>query len=340
MAMYATLEAELFSVLVELLGDQRLERNALRVLAGARGHELGRPYLNLCQQGLIEETRVPPGFFRRLFGAQETLWVQVTDYGQKVAAEMAAPLPTEAAPVAVETPTPARQPDPAPLETSDVAIAQPQPSTVVDVAPMGMPQPTPVRVAVPDPLPEVTSIVAPSRAPYSKRPPAPRRFTPSDFTETLGGTPLDTGFQIPASDRLDGLSEAVGLLGFELTDAGKLLAVSRWAQGLTDAQVALEIVTTALSHAVRLDAMGTAKLDGEAAAGLVGRLTTAFHAYVSEGLLEAERLDGASSRMEAFLGGPPATSGLDAYLADPHRGMAPTAVCPDDIYLRAEVEED
>ncbi|NBZ89226.1 hypothetical protein [Stagnihabitans tardus] len=340
MAMYATLEAELFSVLVELLGDQRLERNALRVLAGARGHELGRPYLNLCQQGLIEETRVQPGFFRRLFGARETLWVRVTDYGQKVAATMAEHVPAEPAPVALETPPFPRQPDPAPLETSDVATAQPQPSTVVDVAPMGMPQHTPVRVVVPDPLPEVTSIVAPSPAPQSKRPPAPRRFTPLDFTETLGGTPLDSGFQIPASDRLDGLSEAVGLLGFELTDAGKLLAVSRWAQGLTDVQVALEIVTSALAHAVRLDAMGTAKLDREAAAGLVSRLTETFQAYVAEGLLEAESLYEVSSRMEGFLGGPPATSDLDAYLADPHRGMAPTAVCPDDIYLRTEVEED
>lgn len=340
MAVYATLEAELFSVLVELLGDQRLERNALRVLAGARGRELGRPYLNLCQQGLIEETRVQPGFFRRLFGAQETLWVRVTDYGQKVAAEMAAPLTTEAAPMGVETPVLPQQPDPTLLETPDVAIAKPRPSEVVDVAAMEMPQPKLVKVADPDTLPEDTSIVAPSPAPQTKRPPAPRRFTPLDFTETLGGTPLDSEFQIPASDRLDGLTEAVGLLGFELTDAGKLLAVSRWAQGLTDVQVALEIVTTSLAHAVRLDAMGTAKLDREAAAGLVDRLTEAFQAYVSEGVLDAESLIEAASQMEGFLAGPPATAGLDDYLADPHRGMAPAAVCPDDIYLRAEVEED
>ncbi|NBZ90064.1 hypothetical protein [Stagnihabitans tardus] len=132
----------------------------------------------------------------------------------------------------------------------------------------------------------------------------------------------------------------MGLLGFELTDAGKLLAVSRWEQGLTDAQVALEIVTTALAHAVRLDATSTTKLDRAASADLVGRVTKAFLAYVTEGLLGVTNLEEAASRMGSFLGGQVATSCLDDYLADPFRGMAPTAVCPDEIYLRVEAEEE
>ncbi|NBZ90063.1 hypothetical protein [Stagnihabitans tardus] len=164
MAIYATLEAELFSVLVELLGDQRLERHALRVLAGARGHELGRPYLNLCQQGLIEEIRVQPGFFRRLFGTQETLWVRVTDYGQKVAGTIAEPLLAEPAPAAAETKSHPRQPDQASPETPKVVIAQPRPPEVFNVAAIDMPQPHPVVVAVPNLPPEVTSIDAPSSA--------------------------------------------------------------------------------------------------------------------------------------------------------------------------------
>lgn len=325
MAMHATLEAELFAVLVELLGDQKLERNVLRVLVGARGYELGRPYLHLCQQGLIEESRVRPGFFARLFGARETLWVRVTDYGRKIAAEVAAPVRAEVVPVAEEISPPPNQADPARPEAVDVAAPDP--------LPLNSPE-----AASPDLPPDADAVAAQILPPAP--PKRPRRFMLSDFTETLGGMPLDAGFQVPASDRLDGLTESLGLLGFELTDAGRLLAIGRWAQGQSDAQVALEIVTTALAHALRLDATGTTELDPEATAGLVGRVNEAFAAYVYEGLLDAESLTEAAGRMESFLGETVATSGVDEYLSDPQRGMAPTAVCPDDIYRRAEVEED
>lgn len=324
MTIHATLEADLFAILVEILGDQKLERNALRILVGARGYELGRPYLNLCQQGLIEERRVRLGFFARLFGARETLWVRVTDHGRKIAADMAVPALAEAFPVAEEI-APAPHP------------ADPIPPASVDVAPDPLP-PITLDAASPDLTPDAIADAAQVLPPAL--PKRPRRFTPSDFTEALGGTPLDTGFQIPASDRIDGLSESLGLLGFELTDTGRLLAVNRWTQGQRDAQVALEIVTTALAHAVRLNATGTTQLDLQATAGLMGRLHETFAAYVAEGLLDAESLTEAVGRMEGFLGEAVGATGVDEYLSDPLRGMAPTAVCPDDIYLRAEVEED
>lgn len=323
--MHATLEAELFTILVELLGDQKLDRNVLRVLVGAKGHELGRPYLYLCQQGLIEESRVRPGFFARLFGARESLWVRVTDYGRKIAAEVTAQVQAEVVPVAEEISLPPDQTDPAPPEAADVAASASLSLNTVEAASPDLPT-------------DADAVAAPVMPPA--RPKRPRRFTPSDFTETLGGTPLDTGFQIPASDRLDGLTESLGLLGFELTDAGRLLAVSRWIQGHSDAQVALETVTTALAHALRLDATGSTQLDREATADLVRRVNETFAAYVSEGLLDAETLTEAVRWMERFLGETAATSGVDDYLSDPQRGMAPTAVCPDDIYLRAEVDED
>ena len=324
MAIHATLEAELFAVLVEHLGDQKLERNVLRVTVGARGYELGRPYLHLCQQDLIEERRVRPGFFARLFGARETLWVRVTDYGSKIAAEVTTSAQAAAVPVAQEIAPPPHQADPVPPEAVDVAPDAPPLNILDAISPDLPPEADPVAAQVLPPAP----------------PKRPRRFALSDFTETLGGTPFDTGFQIPASDRLDGLTEALGLVGFELTDAGRLLAVNRWTQGQSDAQVALEIVTTALAHALRLDATGTTPLDRGAAAGLVGRLHEAFAAYVAEGLLDAESLTAAIGRMEGFLGATVGSTGVDDYISGPLRGMAPTAVCPDGIYLRAQVEED
>ena len=128
MALHTTLEAELFAILFELLGDQKLERNALRVLAGARGHELGRPYLHLCQQGLIEESRVRPGFLARLFGARETVWVRVTDHGRQVMAETAAPERAEAAPMAEDIP----QADPTPPEPQAAALPDARPPKTVE----------------------------------------------------------------------------------------------------------------------------------------------------------------------------------------------------------------
>lgn len=365
MATHVTPEAELFILLVELLGDQRLERNALRVLAGARGHELGRPFRHLCQQGLIEEIRVRPGFFARLFGGRETLWVHVTDYGQRVAAELAASRqaetvaelpPQDIAPISVPEPLPEHLPEPLP-EPAEIAAPAPQPLAKAPEAALDLPpqiaefqiaepeiaEPHVVEPEVVEPEVAAPEVAAPDLPPAPPVPAPPpqrkRRFTPSDFTETLGGTPMDTGFQIPGSDRLEGLSESLSLLGFELIDAGKLLAVTRWAQGQGDSDVALEIVTTALAHAMRLDATGTTQVDRAAASALVTRVTEAFAAYVSEGLLAPDSLTEARGRMAGFL---EETGGLsvDAYLADPHRGMAPTAVCPDDIYLRIEVEED
>lgn len=327
MAIHATLERGLFAILVELLGDQKLERNVLRVLVGARGYELGRPYLHLCQQGLIEEIRVRPSFFARLFGAREMLWVRVTDYGRTIAAEVAGPVLAETVQVAEEIPPPPHPADAALPEAADVAAPDPQPLT-------------PLEPASPDLPPEAGAGAGEIQA----LPPAISKkislFRPSDFTETLGGAPLDTRFQVPVSDRLDGLTESLSLLGFELTDAGRLLALSRWTKGDSDARVALEIVTTALAHALRLDASGTTQLDRQAAAGLVGRVSDAFAAYVSDGLLDAESLIRAVGRMEGFLDETAGTSSVDTYLSDPQLGMAPTAVCPDDIYLRAEVEED
>ena len=326
MAMHATLESELFAILVDLLGDQKVERNVLRVLVGARGYELGRPYLHLCQQGLIEESRVRLGFFARLFGgARETLWVRVTDYGRKIAAEVTEQVQAEAVPVTEEISPPPHQAGPAPPEAVVVAAPDPLPPNTLQAASPGLPHDA-------DPVAAQVLLPAP--------PKRPRRFTLSDFTEILGGTPLDTAFQVPASDRLDGLTESLGLLGFELTDGGRFLAVSRWTQGQSDAQVALEIVTTALAHVLRLDATGITQLNPEAAADLVGRVNEAFTAYVSDGILDAESLNEAVGRMEGFLGGTVATSGVDDYLSDPRRGMAPTAVCPDDRYLREEVKED
>ena len=311
MGTHATLEAELFGILVDLLADKKLERNALRVQVGARGFELGRPYLHLCQQGLIEEHLVRPGFFARLFGARETLWVRVTDYGRKVAAELAPEVQAVAAPVADDQP-----PHQAALPNQEDA------STIPHEEPAVILEDMPVEPAKP-------------KAKRKKSATPPRRFKNTDFTDTLGGAPLDAGFAIPASDRLDGLAELVGLLGFELTDAGRMLATNRWTGGQTDAQVSLEIVSTALAHAVRLNA----KLDQEAALGLVSRTNDAFMVFVSEGLLDADSLTVAIGEMAGFLTEPISTSGVNDYLSDPLRGIAPPAICPDDIYLRVSDDD-
>lgn len=306
----ATREAELFGILVDLLADKESERDALRVRVGARGFELGRPYLQLCRQGLVDERLVSPNFFGRLFGAREAVWVQLTEYGRQVAQELAFGTQSIAAP----------------LKQSCHRYPHPEPSlTEANVTEGAVEVANDVRHDL-------------QRKPTGSSP--RRQLKILDYTEALGGTPLENAFSVPASDRLEGLSELTGLLGFELTDAGRFLAMNRWASGETDSQVALEIITTALAHAVRLSDTGTTALNRDAVEELIDKVKDTFQLFVSEGILGADRLAGSLDEIRSFLVDADLTSGFDEYLSDPLRGIAPPAICPEETYLLVNIAED
>lgn len=300
-------EAALFGVLVDVLATNEVERPVLRVRVASRGVTLGRPFLRFFELGLIEERVVRPGFLRRLLGGKDRVWIRLTASGLQLGAEM----------------FPARQPvaetDPVPEAPAPAEVAEPEPQ----------PQPEPKAEPVPEPEPEAP-------APLPDR---PTRFQPSDFTETLGGAPL-ASTTIPASERLDGLAELLGLLGFEFIEAGAFLADRRMAEGQSDAEIALEVVVTALAHAARLRETGTIDLNHEAALLLIAEIETMFGRLVPDGMLEADLLTAAVTGMRSFVQDPADRSGLDEFLADPLRGVAPPAICPEAIYQPVHQDED
>jgi hypothetical protein len=308
-------EVELFGMLVDLLAEGEVERNMLRVRVAARGAELGRAYMRLHELGLFDERENRPGFFRRLLGAETTVQVGISERGRQLAAELflgdraaAAPLLSREAP----------EPEPVvfPADGSDQALHEPVASRAKQASSQGQ---------------------SPTKSGNLS---SARGLTISDFTESLGGAPLEDRVSIPVSPRLDGLAELLGLLGFELTEAGRLLAASRFAENRSDGEVALEIITASLAHVARLAASGTIGLDERVALQVIEETEEMFGPFVSEGMLRAEDLASAVNSMRAFLAEPVATSGLETYLADPLRGVAPPAVGPDSVYLLVNVDED
>lgn len=310
-------ESALLSALGTLLADEpAIEMDSLRVKVGALGYELGRTYLSLRSHNLVQEHQTRPGFFRRLFGAESKRLVSLTDAGRALAKANAPRAPESWPP---ET----RQP-----ETRATESSTPEPQTPETPAPQ-----TPRNTAPAKPAP-VTPKAPPKAAPAQTRK-KPRAAPPSntDFTETLGGAPVD--HPLPAQDpvRLEGLGEMLGLTGFEITPAGQLLAGKRWSEGRRDSEVALEILVVALAHAANLDALGMAHLDRDVARQFFAEVEREFAQLAAAGELSAQELSHNLATVFAILGTPAeAKAPLANILQDPVLGSAPPAICPDDFY--------
>ena len=302
-------EADLFGILVDLLSEGEVERTKLRVKVGARGAELGRAYKRLQGLGLFIERQNRPNFLRRLFGAETTLMVGLSELGR----ELAAQIYLEAHP--------------------------PEPPAVEAAEPEHLPPDAPVAMAEPVPVPPAAPVAEVSPKKAAVKQPKKRRLAMEDFTETLGGAPLDDRIDVPVSDQMDGLAELLGLYGFELTDAGRLLAARRWAENRSDGEVALEIVTASLAHIARLRASGTTGLNEDRALQLIAETEEMFQPLAAAGMMDSADLTEALDRMRGFISGPVAHSDVEAYLADPLRGFAPPAIGPDSVYLYVNTEE-
>lgn len=255
-------QAALLAALWEVIPDTEIEKDALRVTVGGRGHELGRDYLRLLYAGLVQERRIRPGFLRRLMGGQPTVLVRLTEAGQGLAAE---------------------------LSTEDGA----QPDAVRSGAGAASAAP---RVVVPQVLPEEEEL------------------------------PQST------ADRLDGLAELIGLMGFALTAAGRSLAVSRWADMRPDGEVALEIVVTCIAHAARGGA--GPRLHPRRTMLLIEDIERVFAGLVAEGALAAPEMDLALRRMREFVALGDADADLHDYLSDPVRGLVTPATAPEHVFRR------
>ncbi|MBC2835130.1 hypothetical protein [Paragemmobacter straminiformis] len=293
-------EAALLDTLAALLpGDTRMEKDALRVLVGSKGFEMGRNYLNLRSYGVVEEQETAPGFFRRLIGAQPKHYVALTQTGRDRAK------PSENVPTVEGS---AAAPDPEPRLTS------PAQSTLDGKAEAAK------------------RTKAPAKAGNRQRPPARPRL--DDFTETLGGAPRQEVAPLRDPIRLEGLAEMLGLTDFQLTPAGQMLAERRWAEGRRDSEVALEILLVAVAHAVRLDDVGMARLDRDVVKLFFAEVEKDFAHLVSAGELSGTYLAQSVGSALAMLGPDKAAQAqLSAILEDPLLGAAPPATCPDEFFL-------
>lgn len=310
-------EKTAFGVLSVVLTRQGpVERDSLRVLVASRGGDLGRDYLRLRDLGFVEEVEVRPGFLRRLFGAKPKRMVRLTARGVELAARLAG----EA--VAGEL----------------GAVAEAVVEGAVMPAVEAVTAPEPEAVSVPE---AVTAPAAEAAAAPAAAVPVTRRYTPADFTEALGGSPVEDAPALPEGERLEGLAELLGLMGFELMPAGRLLAVHRWAEGRADAEVALEVLLASVAHAVRLDRTGTARLDPGAMLAVIDTVGAALGQFVAEDALGAGPLAESLASMRAFVtGGAAAEGAIALLLEDPLRGLAPPAICPEGVWVPADDGEE
>lgn len=188
------------------------------------------------------------------------------------------------------------------------------------------------------PVKKVTPQVEEQRKPTAQ--PSVRRFAPTDYTETLGGVPLESA-ELPSDfDMLAGITELLSLLGFEITPAGTLLAEKRAEANVSEAEITLEVLVASVAHAARLGLMGTVRISTGPALARIAEIQKAFSFLVSEGAFEEHRLGEAIALMREFASLKGSSHKLDDYLADPIRGLAPPSVCPDDMFEIINVDDE
>lgn len=324
----ASHEMTAFDILAGILKEHGpVDRDALRVLVSARGGELGRDYIRLRELGLVEEVEVRPGLFRRIFGARTARLVSLTLSGRNHAEQAATTSTVQ------------------PIDLREVALAPAASDKPADVAaPMDVvPEQILSDPIIPEPL-AVTVIhepPSPVLAPEKPKSKPAKRFATTDYTDVLGGEADDVGISVPESERLDGLAEMVGLLGFDLTPAGRLLAANRWAAGYSDGDVVLEVLVASFAHAARLSHNRTAAIDHAAMLSLIEQVSASLESLVVEGELTEGQLIESVSAMRLFLeDGDPAKEAVTAFLDDAIRGMAPPAVLPEAVWIAPGGDED
>lgn len=158
---------------------------------------------------------------------------------------------------------------------------------------------------------------------------------PALLTEATLESRAAESISASASERIDGIAELLGLLGFDLTEAGRSLASSRWSENFSDGEVALEILTTSLAHAAKLRARRELAIDTVVADTLIGEIDEVFKVFVAEGMVEAGQQQEAVRAMRSFLLGRVDSPELALYLVDPLRGRASPAAWPENIGFMA-----
>lgn len=321
-----------FMLLAEILAQHGpQDRDALRVLMASHGGQLGRDYVRFRELGLIEEVHSRPGFLRRLFGAKTLLVVSLTEKGRDFVQASKGQGAHQTMPLAAAAAEAPHQETETPSVEGLATASDVQPS--VRDEEVAAPQVT--SVAVSEVLPQPTT-----EPPLSLVTRAPKRFALGDYTDVLGGVADDTPVLLSEDERLGGLAELLGLLGLEITPAGELLAGRRWSEGHADADIALEIAVVAVAHAARLNHTGTATLAKDAMLAQIDGIIGALGSLVREGQLTDEQISESLHAMRMFVNGDDeALAGIDALLSDPLRGMAPSAIFPDEVWVREADEE-
>ena len=327
-------EDKAFGILASILIEQEhVERDALRILVASKGGTIGRDYMRLRELGLIEEFTIRPSFLRRLFGAKAPLLVRLTEEGRKLATPTLDREPVTTGPlVAVELDA-VQVPQEITAEQQTEAVEAPAlqreetASTAQEI--------DPEVPAEPDSSATVDTVEA-----AAKYPP-PKRFALTDYTDVIGGQAEDSSFTFEGSERLDGLTELLGLMGFEMTPAGNLMAANRWAEGYSDADVALEVIVSSVAHAACLDQTGTARLDQGAMMACLDSVEATMSSFVSEGHLTASQLTESMQVMRGVIQADDrALDAVNELLSDPLRGMAPPAMLPEEVWVASEVEDE
>lgn len=333
-AQLAPNEDRAFSVLAGILIErEQVERDALRVSVASKGCTIGREYMRLRELGLIEEFTIRPSFLRRLFGAKPSLLVRLTEEGRNLASPTLDREPATTGPLVALELDADQVPQEITVEQQTVAVEAPTlqqedtASTTQGIDPE----------AVPEPVASAEANLADAASKY----PPPKRFALTDYTDVIGGQAEDSSFALDGSERLDGLAELLGLMGIEMTPAGNLLAANRWTEGYTDADVALEVIVSSVAHAARLDQTGTARLDQSAMMACLESVESTMSSLVSEGHLTAAQLTESLQAMRGFIQADDrAVDAINELLSDPLRGMAPPAMCPEEVWVATDEEEE
>lgn len=328
-------EKSSFGILAAILAEREaVDRDAMRVAVAARGGVLGRDYRRFVELRLVVEIEDRPNFFRRLFGAKTRTIVRLTERGRDLAeGSVEKPSITAVADARIEATVP--EPD----------IAQETFSAKKDEGyyenDLRGEQPSPEErdcgVVVVSDFVQLKEEVQPTTPAKHQ---AGKRFAITDYTDVLGGQAEEPSFTVFGSERLDGLTESLGLLGFEMTPAGSLLAARRWSDGLNDAEVALDILVASFAHAVRLDLTGTARFDLKAMLSLIDMVELKMWDMVGEGQLTEERLVTDLSMVRGSVRGEDdAQAAILALLSDPVLGMAPPTILPEEVWLPIDGED-
>lgn len=324
----SSFEKTAFKMIADILKEKNVERHHLRVMIAARSGDLTWALIKFRELGLIQEIKERPSLMRRLIGDTPKSLLALTEVGRTTLEIIKGEeeQQTVAFPALVGSNSVIKAPEKSVVRRRPPSAKVAIPKRVIRLEAKN-PTESVKTTAASQALVPLNSITEVAQASISPKRPL---FAATDYTEVLGGEPVATQVSTHRSDRLEGLTELLSLTGFEITRTGELLAEKRWSENVSDAEIALEIMLLAVAHASRLHQNGTARLDATSMLDVIESVQKVLETWASENKLNKEQVSQCLQLMQELVkDGQKAAAIVEELLADPLRGMAPPALCPD-----------